>query len=96
MHRLGIGRISYYKRITSQMAKKTRKHVTIGDNETLNKVNEPNNAPENWELLYGNILEMRKEKNAPVDTMGCEKIQDMEVDPKVGIVNYNRLKMLPI
>merc|ERR1711860_200833 len=32
---------------------------------------------------YGNILEMRKEKNAPVDTMGCEKVQDMEVDPKV-------------
>ena len=74
------------------MAKKTRKHITIGDNETLNKVNVPNNAPENWELLYGNILEMRKEKNAPVDTMGCEKVQDMEVDPKVGIVNYNRFK----
>jgi len=85
MHKPGIGRISSCARFTSQMAKKKKTHITIGDNETSksNKVNEANDAPENWERLYNNILEMRKEKNAPVDTMGCEKIQDLEVEPKV-------------
>jgi hypothetical protein len=27
---------------------------------------------------------MRKDKTAPVDTMGCEKIQEMTSDPKVS------------
>ena len=50
--------------------KKERKHIKI-------------ETPENWEILYGNILEMRKDKNAPVDTMGCEKVQELSSDPKV-------------
>ena len=67
-------------RILRHMSKKTRKYVPIGDQ--VEKVD--HEAPENWELLYSNILEMRKEKTAPVDTMGCEKVQDMEVEPKVN------------
>ena len=67
-------------RILRHMSKKTRKYVPIGDQ--VEKVD--HEAPENWELLYANILEMRKEKTAPVDTMGCEKVQDMEVEPKVN------------
>ena len=97
MHKPGIGRISSFARFTSQMAKKKKTHITIGDNETSksNKVNEANDAPENWERLYNNILEMRKEKNAPVDTMGCEKIQDLEVEPKVhGYFKFKSIKKL--
>ena len=26
---------------------------------------------------------MRKDKTAPVDTMGCEKVQELSTDPKV-------------
>ena len=63
------------------MSKKTRKYVPIGEQVD-------HEAPENWELLYSNILEMRKEKTAPVDTMGCEKVQDMEVEPKVNCFFY--------
>lgn len=40
-------------------------------------------APANWQKLYENILEMRKDKTAPVDSMGCEKVQEMSRDPKI-------------
>ena len=50
--------------------KKERRHIKI-------------ETPENWEILYSNILEMRKDKTAPVDSMGCEKVQEMSTDPKV-------------
>ena len=31
--------------------------------------------------MYDNILEMRKERNAPVDSMGCERAHDMQATP---------------
>ena len=55
---------------TSEYLKKERRHIKI-------------ETPENWEILYSNILEMRKDKTAPVDSMGCEKVQEMSTDPKV-------------
>jgi hypothetical protein len=79
---------SKYFRPISTMTKK-RKHVKI----EAAAVGEPrheavkakiNNAPDNWDTVYTNILEMRKDKTAPVDTMGCEKIQEMTSDPKVS------------
>ena len=42
-----------------------------------------NLAPENWELVYNNILEMRKDLTAPVDSMGCERAHDKKAEPKV-------------
>ena len=39
--------------------------------------------PRNWEVVYDNILEMRKDLSAPVDTMGCEKAHDRNAEPKV-------------
>ena len=55
---------------------KERKHV---------KIEAPNQgvAPNDWPEVYDNILEMRKDKTAPVDTMGCEKVSEMSNDPKV-------------
>lgn len=38
--------------------------------------------PKNWRQLLANIREMRKERNAPVDTMGCEKCPDEYSDEK--------------
>ena len=52
-------------------------------------------TPENWEILYNNILEMRKEKTAPVDTMGCEKVQELSTDPKVCFRIF-KLNILPL
>ena len=59
--------------LASSMSKKAKKHVKI-------------EAPENWEVVYNNILEMRKDKSAPVDSMGCEKVQEMSSDPKVNSI----------
>lgn len=38
--------------------------------------------PNNWRQLLANIREMRKERNAPVDTMGCDKCYDEHCDDK--------------
>ncbi|KAJ7765746.1 DNA glycosylase [Mycena metata] len=42
----------------------------------------PHPAPERWREVYDCIKEMRKEGNAPVDTMGCHMAQQHETDPK--------------
>ncbi len=41
-------------------------------------------SPPNWRQVYDNILEMRKGRDAPVDTMGCERAHDTEASPKVN------------
>lgn len=45
--------------------------------------------PDHWEEVYANILEMRKNKDAPVDTMGCERAHDDSALPQVHIGLYN-------
>ena len=40
-------------------------------------------GPAKWRVVYNNILEMRKERSAPVDSMGCERAQDLQAEPKV-------------
>lgn len=45
--------------------------------------------PKNWKLQLCNIEEMRKNRDAPVDSMGCEALADKTGDPKVNkIVKY--------
>lgn len=39
--------------------------------------------PFNWEVVLKNLREMRKNFDAPVDTMGCDKCHDDSADPKV-------------
>ena len=39
--------------------------------------------PSGWEKCYENIQTMRKERSAPVDTMGCERAHDQEATPQV-------------
>ena len=41
-------------------------------------------SPPNWEEQMVNIRRMRSDFDAPVDTMGCEKISDRDGRPKVG------------
>ena len=45
---------------------------------------QPKFVPANWETVLANIQEMRKNKDAPVDSMGCERTMEEEVQPKVG------------
>ncbi|KAJ1527470.1 hypothetical protein ONE63_007443 [Megalurothrips usitatus] len=39
--------------------------------------------PENWIDTLHNIREMRKSRDAPVDTMGCDKCMDDDAEPQV-------------
>ena len=41
-------------------------------------------APANWEQIYDAVKEMRKERLAPVDTMGCETLAENNLTPRVG------------
>ena len=41
-------------------------------------------APENWEQIYDAVKEMRKERLAPVDTMGCETLAEDNLTPRVS------------
>ena len=46
--------------------------------------------PANWEEIYDVVKEMRKEKLAPVDTMGCETLAEEHLTPRVGFFEtYN-------
>lgn len=40
-------------------------------------------APANWEEIYDAVREMRKERLAPVDTMGCETLAEENLTPRV-------------
>ena len=41
-------------------------------------------APANWEEIYDAVRVMRKEKLAPVDTMGCETLAEEHLTPRVS------------
>ena len=41
-------------------------------------------APANWEEIYDAVREMRKERLAPVDTMGCETLAEEHLTPRVS------------
>jgi hypothetical protein len=41
--------------------------------------------PKNWHEVVNNIREMRKQRDAPVDTMGCDKCTDESAPPEVNV-----------
>jgi endonuclease-3 len=41
--------------------------------------------PKNWREVVSNIREMRKQRDAPVDTMGCDKCADESAPPEVNV-----------
>lgn len=58
--------------------------ANVDDKENGNVADEKQTKwePNNWQQLLANIREMRKERNAPVDTMGCDKCYDEHSDEK--------------
>lgn len=42
--------------------------------------------PQHWKTQLENIVEMRKDWSAPVDSMGCDVISDKDSEPKVNSV----------
>jgi hypothetical protein len=43
-------------------------------------------APPNWQRVYSAIAEMRKLKDAPVDSVGCASLADRTASPKVSVL----------
>lgn len=49
----------------------------------MGKGGEKAEGPKGWERTLGEIREMRKERLAPVDTMGCAMLGSKSCAPKV-------------
>lgn len=61
-----------------------RKHIKIEyDNSKSDMKNVKTWAPNSWEQVLSNIREMRKNFDAPVDSMGCDKCQEASASPEV-------------
>ncbi|XP_066903113.1 endonuclease III-like protein 1 [Halyomorpha halys] len=60
--------------------KKPIKVSYTGDNDVTKK---DKWEPANWSLVLDNIREMRKDMDAPVDTMGCDVNYDLNLTPEV-------------
>lgn len=43
--------------------------------------------PKDWSLKLDNIRKMRSALDAPVDTMGCERLAQTSADPQVRFTN---------
>lgn len=57
----------------------------------LNEVGEEElEPPANWEEIYDAVKEMRKDKLAPVDTMGCETLAEEHLTPRVSRAQHLR------
>ncbi|CAH1116109.1 unnamed protein product [Phaedon cochleariae] len=61
-----------------------RRHIKIEYDNT--------DPPNRWSEVLGNLREMRKNSDAPVDTMGCDKCHDDSVAPNV--IRYQLLLSL--
>nr|CAH7752596.1 unnamed protein product [Callosobruchus chinensis] len=73
-----------------------RQHVEIafeeGEKPSTNKKNKATPAPEKWEEVLANLREMRKQFDAPVDSMGCHKCHEENAPPEV--IRYQKLLAL--
>ncbi|KAF7266579.1 hypothetical protein GWI33_020087 [Rhynchophorus ferrugineus] len=71
------------KTIEKDIEKKNskRQHVKIEYEASASKMNKV--MPGDWETVLENLREMRKNFNAPVDSMGCDKCQDENAVPEV-------------
>ncbi|KAH0809547.1 hypothetical protein GEV33_013245 [Tenebrio molitor] len=71
-----------------------REHIKIeSEGDEVPLVKSVKKAPPNdWEQVLANLREMRKNSDAPVDSMGCDKCQDETASPEV--IRYQALLSL--
>ena len=72
--RPGSGTVGELKRAKRQPAKRVVNEAGEAEME----------APANWAEIYDAVREMRKERLAPVDTMGCETLAEENLTPRVS------------
>lgn len=81
------------KKVEKKTSKRTTKPVkveysegTLEDGITLEEASPYFPwKPVEWEQVLENIREMRHQKDAPVDTMGCDKCPDQSLPDKVSL-----------
>ncbi|VEN47970.1 unnamed protein product [Callosobruchus maculatus] len=87
--------ISVAKTTASKIVHK-REHVEIAFEEdekcSSSKKNKATPVPQRWEEVLVNLREMRKQFDAPVDTMGCHKCHEENAPPEV--IRYQKLLAL--
>lgn len=68
----------------SQSKKIKRQHVVVESDEAPECKNLRQSwIPPNWKEVLANVREMRKNFDAPVDSMGCDKCQEDTASPEV-------------
>lgn len=74
-------------RFTKLSRKRCHTSIEHSDNCNLVNCNAQKNVvpyePNNWQISLENIREMRKHRNAPVDSMGAEKCADETASKEV-------------
>ncbi|CAH1388421.1 unnamed protein product [Nezara viridula] len=60
-----------------------RKSVKVSYSNDQDMIKKDKWEPENWNIVLDNIREMRKDMVAPVDTMGCDVNNDLNLTPEV-------------
>ena len=67
---------SVKKEVKQEVKKEGVKKPRRKNRQTKRSRGSSKGSPENWEVVYENIREMRKHRTAPVDSMGCERLAD--------------------
>ncbi|XP_049799165.1 endonuclease III-like protein 1 isoform X2 [Schistocerca nitens] len=78
-------KINYEVGETSQYFDNTQssQDIVVTDAHDADQAKKGKWEPQNWQQILTNIREMRKNRDAPVDDMGCDKCMDEEADPEV-------------
>lgn len=84
-----LNQVSTQVEVPKAEYKKPRKHLQVAEDDEVpaKKPNivveaDPSEVP-GWTEILENIREMRKSRDAPVDSMGAEKCAEKAVDPKM-------------
>uniref|UniRef100_A0A7S1NTP3 Endonuclease III homolog n=1 Tax=Eutreptiella gymnastica TaxID=73025 RepID=A0A7S1NTP3_9EUGL len=85
--------LSPQSKVKSAPIQKKRTHVVIGDTkDALPPASVNKSAPKKFKQVWDLIQEMRKSGDAPVDTMGCERLADERQPP--AVCRYQQLVAL--
>ncbi|CAH1794331.1 unnamed protein product [Owenia fusiformis] len=79
------GRKRSYLKIEYESRESVKTIVLDGEKKSEDSEKRENKVwqPQHWNQVLTNIREMRKERDAPVDTMGCDRIADQNASPPV-------------
>lgn len=89
------------KPVLASTSPKKRQHIQVEyDDVSPSKVKKEENVmqsedgkPLHWEAVLNNLREMRKNRDAPVDSMGCHKCPDESESPEVIRISFESFNL---